>query len=86
MITTELHRRDIDGSAIICRTAFGERTDVDFLVAREPKLVRLASSPEAIKVTSPSPRSHGASSLPPKVREAGRRVLSRPLRCSLRLW
>lgn len=31
------------------RTAFGERTDVDFLVAREPKLVRLASSPEAIK-------------------------------------
>lgn len=30
----------------MCRDTFGSRTDVEFLVAREPSLLRCAASPE----------------------------------------
>lgn len=32
-----------------CRSKFGDRTDVEFLVAREPSMLNVASSTEAVQ-------------------------------------
>ena len=36
------------GFATVCRDSFGDRTDIEFLVAREPNLLKFAKSKEAV--------------------------------------